>query len=167
MSEGSNHLSLHPTRIAIPLEIRAYATTMLNQTLAKTVDLRSQVKQAYWNVKGTDFSQLQALFKTIATELDTYADLVAERITVLGGVASGTVRIAAVQSMLPEHPGDLVESRAHVLALAECFASYATAMRADIAKATDVEEAATAAVYTHIARGIEKRLWGLEAHLHR
>ena len=140
---------------------------MLNQTLAVTVDLRSQVKQASWNVKGTDFSQLQALSTTIATELDAYADLVAERIAVLGGVASGTVRIAAVQSTLPEYPGDLVESRAHVLALADRFASYATAMRAGIAQAADVEEAATAAVYTDITRGVEKRLCGLEAHLHR
>ena len=80
---------LHPTRIDMPLEIRAYVITLLQQTLACTVDLRSQVKQATWNVKGTDVFPLQALFTTIAAELDDYTDLVAARIAALGGVVAG------------------------------------------------------------------------------
>jgi hypothetical protein len=54
----------------------------------------------------------------------------------------------------------------HLLALAERFAFYATALRAGISHATDVEDAGSAAVYTDISRGVEKRLWFLEAHLH-
>src|SRR5436309_1124284 len=108
---------LYPTRIDIPLEIRAYLITLLNQTMACTVDLRFQVKNAAWNVKGHVFVQLRALFETIIIELDAYMDLVAERITVLGGVVQGTVRTAATQSTLPEYPRDLVEGDAHVLAL--------------------------------------------------
>src|SRR5947208_102758 len=92
MSQSNNHQVLHPVRIAIPLEIRLYVIQLLNQTLACTVDLRSHVKQACWNVKGHDFSQLHALFATMVTELDAYTDLVAERIVVLGGVAQGTGR---------------------------------------------------------------------------
>ena len=53
----------------------------------------------------------------------------------------------------------------HVLAVAERIAPYATAPRASITPAADVEDAGTAAVYTDIARGIEKWLWGLEAYL--
>lgn len=166
MSHSEDHLFLHPTRINIPPEIRAYLITLLNQTLACTVDLRSHVTQACWNVKGTDFVPLHVLFATMATELDAYADLVAERIVVLGGVTRGTARMAATQSMLPEYPSDLVEGNAHVLALAERFAFYATALRAGISHATDVEDAGSAAVYTDISRGVEKRLWFLEAHLH-
>jgi starvation-inducible DNA-binding protein len=74
---------LYPTRLDIPPEIRAYVITLLNQTLACTVDLRSQAKQAAWNVKGKEFPQLQTLFDTIAAALDAYADLIAERIAVL------------------------------------------------------------------------------------
>ena len=70
---------LHPTRIDMPLEIRLSVLTLLQQTLACTVVLRSHVKQAFWNVKGEDFFPLQALFATIATELDGYTDLVADR----------------------------------------------------------------------------------------
>jgi starvation-inducible DNA-binding protein len=167
MSDYEHHPLLHPTRINIPQEIRLYLITLLNQSLACTVDLRSQVKQASWNVKGTDFSQLQALFETIATELNAYVNLMAERIVVLGGEVLGTVRIAATQSTLPEYPCGLVEGNAHVLALAERFAHYTTAIRHAIARAADVGDADTAAIYTDISRGVDKRLGSLDAHLHR
>jgi starvation-inducible DNA-binding protein len=131
------------------------------------VDLRSQVKQACWNVKGHDFSQLHALFATMATALDAYTDLVAARLVVLGGVAWGTVCTAARQSTLPEYPGAIMHGPVHVQALVERIASYATALRADIAHATAVEDAGSAALYTEISRGVDTRLGGLEAYLHR
>lgn len=167
ISERDGQPALHPTRIDIPQEIRLYLVTLLNQTLACTVDLRSQVKQASWNVKGKEGAQLHALFDSIATELDAYADLMAERLVVLGGVALGTARTAATQSTLPEYPGDIAAGDAHVLALAERFAYYTTAVRDPIAHAADVGDADTAAVYTDISRGVDKRLQLLEAHLHQ
>jgi starvation-inducible DNA-binding protein len=109
---------------------------------------------------------LQALFAALATELDAYANLVAERIAALGGMAMGTVRTASAQSQLPEYPGTIVDGHTHVLALAERFADYARAMREDITRTADVEDAGSAAVYTEISRGVDKRLWGLDAHLY-
>jgi starvation-inducible DNA-binding protein len=103
----------------------------------------------------------------MASELDAYADLMAERIAVLGGGARGTAHTAAMQSGLAEYPDALVDGHAHVLALAERFTPYARAMRGDIALAADVEDANTAAVYTDISRGVDKQLWVLEAHLNR
>ena len=167
MSQSDQPPSLYPTRIDVPLEIRAYLITLLNQTLACSIDLRSQVKHASWNVKGNTFVQLRTLFDAIAVELDAHTDLVAERITVLGGMVQGTVRTAAAQSTLPEYPGDLVEGNAHVRALAERLAHYATAIRAAIEHAADVEDAATAHVYTDISRGIETRLSFLDTYLHQ
>src|SRR5215475_10273954 len=152
MSHDDHHPSLYPTRIDIPLEIRLYLITQLNQSLACTVDLRSQVKQASWNVKGKDFFQLQTLFDTIASELDTYVNLMAERIVVLGGIALGTVRTAAMHSTLQEYPGDIAEGNAHALALADRFAHYATEIRDAIARASDVGDADTASIYTDISR---------------
>jgi starvation-inducible DNA-binding protein len=102
----------------------------------------------------------------MATELEAYTDLVAERIAVLGGMALGTAHTAATESSLPEYPRDLVEGNAHVVALAERFAHYASAVRGGIALAADVEDAGSAAVYTEISRGVDKQLWVLDAHLH-
>ena len=166
MSQSDDTQGLSPVRIDIPLEIRLYVIQLLQQTLACTLDLRSQLKQACWNVKGHDLVLLQALFATMATELDAHTDLVAERLVVLGGVARGTVRTAATHSRLPEYPGAIMDGDAHVRALAECFASYATALRADIAHATDVEDAGSAALYTDISRGVDQRLGFLDAYLH-
>jgi starvation-inducible DNA-binding protein len=165
MNQNSQPLFLYPTRIDIPPEIRTYLITLLNQTLACTLDLRSQVKHASWNVRGNTFVQLRAAFDAIALELDVHMNLMAERITVLGGVVQGTVRTAATQSILPEYPGHLVEGAAHVLALAECFAHYARVVRACITQAADVEDANTANLYTDISSGIDRRLSFLETHL--
>ena len=166
MSQSDDTQGLSPVRIDIPLEIRLYVIQLLQQTLACTVDLQSQIKQACWNVKGHDLVLLQALFATMATELDAHTDLVAERLVVLGGVARGTVRTAATHSRLPEYPGAITDGDAHVRALTECFASYATALRADIAHATEVEDAGSAALYTDISRGVDQRLGFLDAYLH-
>jgi starvation-inducible DNA-binding protein len=59
-----------------------------------------------------------------------------------------------------------VEGDAHVLALAERFAYYATTLREGIALATDVEDAGSAALYTDLSRKVDKQIWVLEAHLH-
>ena len=129
MCPSDQNRVLHPTRIALPLEVRLYVIGLLNQTLACTVDLRLQAKQAAWNVKGTEVLQLQSLFTAIATELEVYTDLLAERIVILGGVVRTTVHAAAAQSTLPEYPCTIAEGDAHVLALAERVAHYATTMR--------------------------------------
>lgn len=110
--------------------------------------------------------ELRALFKAFAIDLEVYADLVAARIAVLGGGVQGTIRTAAAQSTLPEYPSDLIESHAHVQALAERVAYYAQVLRADITHAADVEDADTANVYTDLSRGIDQHLSFLEAHLH-
>ncbi len=165
MSQSNSDHPLPSSRITIPTEIRFYVTTLLQQTLVCTVDLRSQVKQAGWNVKGHQFSPLHTLFTTMATELDVTADLLAERLVTLGGVAQATTRTVALQSMLPDYPTTLTEGLDHVRALAERFAAYATKIRGNITDTADVEDPGSAAIYTDISRGVDKQLWLLEAHL--
>ena len=60
-----------------------------------------------------------------------------------------------------------MDGLAHVLALAERVAPYATALRDNITLAADVEDAGSAALYTDISRGVDKQLGVLDAHLHR
>ena len=54
------------TRIDIPADRRGPLIDLLNQSLAATLDLMTQSKQAHWNVKGKDFYQLHLLFDEIA-----------------------------------------------------------------------------------------------------
>jgi starvation-inducible DNA-binding protein len=156
---------LHSTRIDLPANVRSKIIETLNQTLATTLDLKTQVKQAHWNVKGMNFYQLHELFDELATELEEYIDLFAERITALGGTALGTARIAAAASEIPEYPIDIFDGKSHVTALADRYAPYAKLLRDGIAETDDLGDADTADLYTEVSRGIDKRLWFLEAHL--
>jgi starvation-inducible DNA-binding protein len=156
---------LHSTRIDLPANVRSKIIDLLNQTLASTLDLKTQVKQAHWNVKGLDFYQLHGLFDEIASELEAYVDLFAERVTTLGGTALGTARIAAKTSEIPEYPIDIFDGKSHITALADRFAPYAKLLRDGIAETDDLGDADTADLYTEVSRGIDKRLWFLEAHL--
>src|SRR6476620_12591424 len=83
------------TRNDIPAENRAKLVSLLNQQLADTFDLMSQTKFAHWNVKGPNFYQLHKLFDELAEGLEEHVDEIAERVTALGGVATGTARQAA------------------------------------------------------------------------
>ena len=156
---------MYSTRIDLPSNVREEIIGTLNKTLAATLDLKTQTKQAHWNVKGMDFYQLHELFDEMAGELEEYVDMVAERITALGGTALGTARIAASDSILPEYPLDAVTGADHVTALADRFAAYAKHVREAIDTTDDLGDADTADLYTEISRTIDKRLWFLEAHL--
>ena len=155
----------YPTRIDMSADVRSQVVEILNQSLAATLDLKTQAKQAHWNVKGKDFFQLHELFDEMSGELEDYVDMVAERVTALGGTALGTARIAAAASILPEYPLDAVDGEEHVTALAERFAAYGKHVRAAIDKTDELGDADTADLYTEISRTIDKRLWFLEAHL--
>lgn len=155
----------YATRIDLALDIRKAVVEILSQTLAASLDLKTQVKQAHWNVKGLNFYQLHSLFDEMATELEGYGDMVAERITALGGTALGTARIAAANSILPEYPADIVDGSEHIVALAERYALYASHLRSAIDTTGNQGDADTADLYTEISRDIDKRLWFLEAHL--
>jgi starvation-inducible DNA-binding protein len=167
MVQSLSQTNFYQTRIDLAFEVRSEVAKLLNQTLAATLDLKTQVKQAHWNVKGMNFYQLHELFDAMATELEGYVDLVAERVTTLAGTAMGTARIAAANSILPEYPLDAVDGVEHVTALAERYALYAKHLRAAIDQTGELGDADTADLYTEVSRDIDKRLWFLEAHLVR
>ena len=162
---NNSKIRFYQTRIDLDAETRVGVVEKLTQTLATTIDFKTQVKQAHWNVKGLDFYQLHELFDEMAAELEEYIDMVAERITALGGTAMGTVRMAASGSLIPEYPTDIVDGVEHVSALADRYAAYAKHVREAIDKTEELGDADTADLYTEISRTIDKRLWFLEAHL--
>jgi len=75
--------------IAIPPDLCAYLTTLLHQTLADAVELRSHVAQSSWDAQGKDVFLLQTVFIAMIAALDAYTDLVAAHLSVLGRGAAG------------------------------------------------------------------------------
>lgn len=158
-------IRFHHTRIDIPEETRRQVAEVLNETLATTLDLKTQVKQAHWTVKGMDFFQLHELFDEMAAQLEKYIDMLAERMTALGGTPLGTARMAAQESILPEYPLEIVDGKDHITALADRFAAYAKLLREGVDRAEELHDMDTNDLYIEVSRTIDKYLWFLEAHL--
>jgi len=153
------------TRIDIPSDAREQLIELLNARLADSFDLYSQLKQAHWNVKGSDFIQLHELYDAVAESVLEYVDTIAERATALGGLALGTARMAAETTTLDEYPVDAVDGMETVAVVADRLASYGASVREGIEAATELDDQDTADLFTEVSRTIDKHLWFVEAHL--
>lgn len=153
------------TRIDISRCTREPMVELLNQQLADTFDLYTQIKQAHWNVKGMKFMSLHLLFDDLAANFIRYADDIAERATALGGLAKGTARMAAERSLIEELPSDMMDGEEFVIAMADRFAAYGASSRAAIGQAEGENDAVTADLFTEITREVNKSLYFLESHL--
>jgi len=129
---------------------------ILNRRLADAIDLQLQSRQAYWNVKGPNFLSLRELFDKVAEEVEEYADLIAERLVQLGGKAEGTAYAVAERSSLD---GSGLSSASHKDALLTTLADFGRHTRYASAQAGELRDGDTAAIFTEIARGIDKWLW--------
>lgn len=156
---------LHRSKIDLPDEARTRLTELLAQQLADTSDLASQLKQAHWNVKGMHFQQVHELFDGVYAAVTPYVDMLAERITTLGGVARGTVRMAAEATRLPEYPLEAVGARQHLEAVRDRLAHYAGSTRRAIGSAEGLEDPTTADLFTEISRAVDLQLYFVESHL--
>jgi len=156
--------TMYETENDIPQPRRAQLNALMNQRLADAIDLQLQLKQAHWNVKGPHFIGLHELFDQIDEAVESYVDLIAERIVQLGGIALGTVREAAARSRLEEYPLAIADGAAHVEAVARALSTFGREARMTIEEANAFDDADTADMFTEISRGIDKWLWFVEAH---
>ena len=155
---------MHKTKNDLPVETREKIIETLNLRLADAIDLKSQAKQAHWNVKGRNFIALHELFDQVSTEVETYVDTIAERVTILGGTALGTVRVAAQKSSLNDYPLEITDGESHVEALSTAMADFTKRVRVNINEADELGDAVTADLFTEVARGVDKLVWFVEAH---
>lgn len=153
------------TSIDLPKKTRDAMIVLCNQQLADTGDLHSQIKQAHWNVKGSQFIALHKLYDDLAGEMLDQVDMIAERATALGGLALGTARMAAANSRLEEYPLDSTDSLVTVKVLVNRYAAYAASTREAIDVAARASDQGTSDMFTEVSRAADKALWFLEAHL--
>ncbi len=156
---------LFRTKIDIPEKNREKLIELVNQCLADTFDLYSACKQAHWNVKGMEFQQLHELFDGVADAIFPFVDMFAERATTLGGVAMGTVRMAAKASRVKEYPDDLVKGKDHLEAVRDRLAAYCGSLRQAIGDASDQDDPTTEDLVTEASRTADLQLYFVESHL--
>ena len=156
---------MHNTKNDLAKGKREKTIEILNARLADAVDLKTQAKQAHWNVKGHQFISLHELFDQVATAVEAHVDLIAERVTALGGTALGTARVVAQKSTLSEYPLEIVDGTAHVDALSTAMADFGKKIREGIDDTDKLGDADTTDLFTEVSREIDKLLWFVEAHI--
>lgn len=158
---------LHATSMSLPETVRVDVIALLNNTLAGTSDLYAQLKQAHWNVKGDQFIALHKLFDELAEEVEEQVDIVAERITALGGTALGTIHEAVKNTPLRVYPVDIFAAKDHLERLIHSFAILGELSRNNIKETENLGDMGTSDLYIALSRMLDKNLWFLQAHLQR
>jgi starvation-inducible DNA-binding protein len=157
-TQFTNHVSL-------PEETKTKLIDTLNTVLATTSDLRSQVKQAHWNIKGPQFFARHELFDNLAAKLLDYTDVIAERAATLGGYATGAVRLSAARSQLPEYDLRVVDGKHHIRTLVDRYSEYNRLVRRAVQEAGEHNDPAMEDLYTEVLRATELDMWFLESHV--
>ncbi len=155
---------LHKTNNDLKNNAKAVSMEILQARLADSIDLGLVTKQAHWNLKGPQFIGVHLMLDKFRAEQDEWSDMMAERITQLGGTARGTTQEVTKDTSLPPYPTDIYAIADHLHALIVRYAKCANAVRQNIEDTDDAGDADTADLLTEVSRGLDKQLWFLEAH---
>ena len=147
---------------ALPEEQLAKLIELLNRRLADAIDLQLQSRQAYWNVKGPNFMAQRELFDKVAGGVEEYANLIAERIVQLGGMAQGSAHAVAGRSSLDGYLLSSADGNGYIGALSTTLTNFGRHARYASEQASELKDADTAAIFTEIGRGIDKWIWFVE-----
>lgn len=158
---------LHETKMNLPQKVRIESISFLNKSLASGSDMYAQLKQAHWNIKGMNFIALHKLLDEIAKEVEEHVDIIAERITAMGGTALGTLQQAVKNTSLFPYPVDIFDAKDHLEHLTVNMAAFGEECRDNIDKTDKINDMATNDLYIDLVRMLDKNLWFLEAHLQK
>ncbi len=158
---------MHFTKMSLPEKDRIEIVNILNTTLASTADLYAQLKQAHWNIKGESFISLHLLFDDVAEKVEEQVDIIAERITSLGGTALGTIQEIAKNTSLRTYPTDIFSAKDHIEHLTHNFAILGELSRKNIDLTGKLDDMVTNDIYIGLTRMLDKNLWFIEAYLQK
>jgi starvation-inducible DNA-binding protein len=105
---------------------------------------------------------LRELFDKVTKGVEEYTNLIAEHIVQLGGMAEGTAQAVARRTSLDEYWLATANGQGHSNALSMTLTAFGKHVRYASAQATELKDTDTAAIFTEIARGIDKWLWFVE-----
>jgi starvation-inducible DNA-binding protein len=134
----------------------------LSAVLADTYTLYLKTHNFHWNVTGSMFNSLHAMFMTQYTELWMALDVVAERIRALDHVAPGSGAQFAKLSSVKEETG-VPEWRVMVEQLVEGHDACAKTARKVFKTAEGASDQPTADLLTARLNAHEKAAWMLRA----
>lgn len=137
---------------------------LLNKRLADALDLYLHAKQAHWNVKGETFMSLHTLFDSVADHSHAWADSMAEQVVILGGRAIGTVDEVAQHTSLPKYKVKTDSAAAHVKALTESLAAFASLVHDAAKESEEAKDMVTNDLFLGMLHQIDKDHWFVKSH---
>ena len=138
----------------------------LNQVLADTITLAQMYKKHHWQVSGHTFYQLHLLFDKHYEEQAALVDALAERIQLLGGVATGMPAAVAKLSKVENPPDGVEEVPVQISRLLEAHELINKETRDYAGKAGDAGDDGTEdLLVSQVLRTNELQVWFIATHL--
>lgn len=135
---------------------------LLNKVLADGNILYIKLRKFHWNLSGNNFLELHELFEEQYNAVAEAVDLVAERISTLGGIAIGTTKEFAEQSQLKENPGKVPDNQSMLRELVEDHESIIKSQRDFIDQCdSKFKDVGSADLLTRLIQEHEKMAWKL------
>lgn len=159
----SKNLLSRDTAIEIDKEIQAESIRILNGHLINFLNLALITKQAHWNMHGANFIAVHEMLDPFNETLLKHADIFAERIVQMGGVAYGTPEIIVGNALFNSYPTNIFRTDEHLHELIKRYAETANNIRNDIEN--NKVEAVTIDILTTALEDLDKYVWFMEAHL--
>lgn len=154
---------LHYTRNDTPEKVKKETIKVLNHLLAEFLDLALATKQAHWNMRGKNFIAVHEMLDPFNAKLLDYADMIAERIVQLGGVAYGTAELISGESNMKPYPTNIVCTVEHLKELADRYGVLANSLRKVIDQ--ELGDQTSINILTNASDDMDKYLWFIEAHI--
>ena len=146
----------------VPVPGREVLIPAANEVLKYLICATLTTKFAHWNVKGEGFHPTHKLFDDIYEFFSDASDMVAERITALGGIAEGLLPTVATAKFtyLASGTDDVAT---HTAAMADLLTKCSEMLRR--AAQTSEVDLFTQDLYIELGREVEKLLYFLDASL--
>lgn len=159
----------HAQRTTLALDATAALASVdsLNQLLADSMALRDMYKKHHWQAAGPTFYMLHLLFDKHAEEQSRLADLLAERVQALGGVAIAMAADVAEATLIPRAPKgreDTASQLARLLHAHEIILKEARTMARDTGESGDI--GTNDLIISDAIRTNEQQVWFISQHLH-
>ncbi len=133
---------------------------ILSILLADEMVLYVKTRKSHWNVMGSNFMEYHKLFQTQYTELEENIDLIAERISKLGGKTIGTMKEYLDLARLKELPGKYPVAADLIQELLRDHEELAIQLRTDIVTSDEKnKDAGTTDFLTGLTQQHESIAW--------
>jgi starvation-inducible DNA-binding protein len=145
-------------------EAQLMAADHLAQAVISMIDLRTQAKQAHWNVTGPSFIGIHKLLDKLVDELDALTDTTAERQRSLGVLTHATARHVAESTRLADLSPEVTYDNEIIEHLVAVYRDVARQIRESV-DATAEDDPATSDVFVEVLRALDQHTFLLASHL--